>query len=63
MVEQFLSDNSTDILYQHASDVEWVPVKRFYVGKYERVYRDTMSDAVVLKVGSKDTYTRAIVGK
>ena len=63
MVDQFLSDNSTDILYQHASDVTWVPYNKLHVGNYERVHYDTMSDVVVLKVLSKkNTYTRAIQG-
>jgi hypothetical protein len=64
MVDQFLSDNATDILYQHASDVTWVPYNKLHVGNYEKVHYDTMSDVVVLKVMSKEsTYTRAIQGK
>ena len=64
MVDQFLSDNSTDILYQHASDVKWVPYNKLQVGNYDKVHYDTMSDVVVLKVMSKEnTYTRANQGK
>ena len=64
MVDQFLSDNSSDILYQHAYDVKWVPYNKLHVGNYERVHYDTKSDVVVLKVMSKEnTYTRAIQGK
>ena len=37
MVEQFLADNSTDILYQHASDVKWVPYNKFHFGDYPKV--------------------------
>ncbi len=63
MVDQFLSDK-TDILYQHASDVTWVPYNKVHVGNYEKVHYNTMSDVVVLKVMSKEsTYTRAIQGK
>ncbi len=63
MVDQFLSDNSTDILYQHTSNVIWVPCNKLHVGNYEKVHYDTMSDIVVLKVMSKEnTYTRAIQG-
>ncbi len=55
------SDNSTDILYQYASDVKWVSYNKLHVGNYEKVHYDTMSDVVVLKVGSKEnTCTRAI---
>ena len=64
MVDQFLSDNSTEILYQHAPDVKWVPYNKLHVGNYDKVHYDTMSDVVVLKAGSKEnTYTRAIQGK
>ncbi len=52
MVDRFLSDNSTDILYQHASDVTWVRYNKLHVGNYEKVHYDTMSDVVVLKVTS-----------
>ena len=41
MVDQFLSDNSTDILYQHASDVKWEPYNKLHVANYERVHYDT----------------------
>ncbi len=54
MVDQFLSHNSTDILYHHASHVIWVQYNKLYVGNYERVNYDTMSDVVVLKVMSKE---------
>ncbi len=41
MVDQFLSDNATDILYQHASDVTWVPYKKLHVCNHEKVHYDT----------------------
>ena len=64
MVDRFLSDNPTNILYQHASDVKWEPYNKFHVANYERVHYDTKSDVVVLKVGSQEnTYPRAIFGK
>ena len=66
MIDQILPDNlnSTDILYQHASDVKWLPYNKLHVGNYDKVHYDTKSDVVVLKVGSKEnTYTRAIQGK
>ena len=63
-MDQFLSDNSTDKLYQHDSDVKWIPYNKLHVGNYEKVHFDTKSDVVVLKVMSKEnTYTRAIQGK
>jgi hypothetical protein len=49
MVDQFLSDNLTDILYQHASDVTWVPYNKLHVCNYKKVHYDTMSGVVVLK--------------
>ena len=66
MVDQFLSDISTDILYHHASYVKWVPYNKVHVGNYYKFHYDTMSDVVVLKIGSKVNtlaYTRAIQGK
>ena len=48
MVEQYLSDNSTDILFQSAADVTWVPYNKFHVGDYEKVHHDKISDVVVL---------------
>ena len=64
MVEQHLSDNSTDILFQQASDVIWVPYNKLHVSNYRKVHHDKMSDVVVLKVESqKSTYTRAILSK
>ena len=55
MIDQFLSDNSTDILYQHASDVKWEPYNKLHVANYEKVHYDTKSDVVVLKILSKDS--------
>ena len=64
MVDQFLSDNSTDILYQHASDVKWEPYNKLHVANYDNAHYDTKSDVVVLKILSKEnTFTRAIQGK
>ena len=64
MIDQFLSDNSTDILYQHAFDVKWEPYNKLHVANYERVHYDTKSDVVVLRIRSKEnTFTRAIQGK
>ena len=64
MIDQFLSDNSTDILYQHASDVKWEPYNKLHVANYQRVHYDTKCDVVVLKIMSKEnTYTREIQGK
>ena len=64
MVNQFLSDNSTDILYQHASDVKWEPYNKLHVANYKMVHYNTKSDVVVLKSLSKEnTFTRAIQGK
>jgi hypothetical protein len=61
MVDQFLLDNITDILYQHASNVTWVHYKKLHVSNYEKVHYDTVSDLDVLKVMSKEkTYTSAI---
>ncbi len=61
MVEQHLSDNSTDILFQQASNVRWVPYNKLHVRNYCKVHHDKMSDVVVLNVESqKNTYTRAI---
>ncbi len=53
-MDQFIADNSTDILYQHASDVTWVPCNKLHVGNYEKVHYDTVSDVAVLTVMSKE---------
>ncbi len=59
-----MSDNSTDILFQQASDVKWVPYNKLHVCNYRKVHHDKMSDVVVLNVESqKNTYTRAIWSK
>ena len=64
MVEKHLSDNSTDILFQQASDVIWVTYNKLHVSNYRKVHHDKMSDVIVLKVESqKNTYTRAIMSK
>ena len=64
MIDQYLSDNSTDILYQHASNVKWEPYNKLHVANYERAPFDAKSDVVVLKIMSKgNTFTRAIFGK
>ena len=36
MVEQHLSDNSTDILFQQASEVIWVPYNKLHVSNYRK---------------------------
>ncbi len=60
MVDRFLTDNSTDILHQQASDVIWVPYHKLHVGDNVNVHYDTMR----LKVLSKEiTYFSAIQGK
>jgi hypothetical protein len=50
MVEQYLSDNSTDILFQSAADVTWVTYNKFHVGDYEKAHHDKISDVVVLQI-------------
>ena len=50
MIDQFLSDNSTDILCQHASNVNWEPYNKLHVANYKRVHYDTKSGMVVLKI-------------
>jgi hypothetical protein len=62
MVEQYLSDNSTDILFQSAANVTWVPYNKFHVGDYEKAHHDKIRDVVVLQIKSKEnTFTRAIM--
>ncbi len=50
MAEQYLSNNSTDILFQSAADVTWVPYNKFHVGDYEKAHHDKISDVVVLRI-------------
>ena len=53
MVQQHLSDNSTDILFQQASDIIWIPYNMLHVSNYRKVHHDKMSNVVVLKVESQ----------
>ncbi len=64
MVEQYLSDNSTDILFQSAADVTWVLYNKFHVGDYEKAHHDKIGDVVVRQINLKEnTFTRAIMHK
>jgi hypothetical protein len=47
MVEQFLEDNSTDILFKSASDVIWVVYNKLHVGNYSKVHDDKVSQIVL----------------
>ncbi len=59
MVKQNISDNSTDILFQQASDVIWVPsnLNKLHVCNYCKVHHGKMSNVVVLKVESQKIHT------
>ncbi len=58
MVEQFLTDNSTDILFKSASDVKCVVYNKLHVGNYSKVHHDKVSDVAVLRVNSQEnTFT------
>ena len=52
MMEKHVMDNSTDMLFQHPSNVKWVPYNKFHVGNYDKVHYDKISDVVVLRVVS-----------
>ena len=41
-MEQHLSDNSTEILFQHASNVIWVQYNKLHVSNYRKVHHDEM---------------------
>ncbi len=51
MVEQFQSDNSTDMLYINLSEVKWIPgpipFNKLHITNYTRVHYDSTSDVVV----------------
>ena len=64
MVEKHLMDNSTDMLFQHPSDVKWVPYNKFHVGNYDKVHYDKISDVMVLRVVSEsNTYTSTCMSR
>jgi hypothetical protein len=42
MVEKHLIDNSTDMLFQSPSNVEWVRCDKFHVGNYDKVHYDNI---------------------
>jgi hypothetical protein len=46
MVEQFQSDNSTDILYKNSSDVKWIPYNKLHIANYTRAHYDSTSDVM-----------------
>ncbi len=59
MVEQFLSDNSTYILYKTPSDVKWIPYNKLDIANYTRAHYDPTSDVMVMRVNTEvNTYTR-----
>ncbi len=53
MIEQFQSDNSTDILYKNPSDVKWIPYNKLHFANYTRVHYDSTSDVMVMRVNSE----------
>ena len=48
MVEQYQSDNSTDILFSTPSNVKWIPYNRLHLANYTRVHFDSTSDVMVM---------------
>jgi hypothetical protein len=59
MVEQFQSDNSTDILYKKPLDVKWIPYNKLHIANYTRAHYDSTSDVMVMRVNTEvNTYTR-----
>jgi hypothetical protein len=64
MVEQFLSDYSTDILFKSPSDVKWVVYNKLHLGNYSKVHHDKVSDVAVLQVNSQEnTFTLVLMYK
>ncbi len=64
LVEQFLSDNSTDTQFKSASDVKWVVYNKLHVGNYRKVHHDKVSDVAVLQVNSQEnTFTQVLMYK
>ena len=58
MVEQYQSDNSTDILFRPSSDVKWIPYNRLHIGNYMSIHYDSTSDVMVMCVNTKvNSYT------
>jgi hypothetical protein len=59
MVEQYQSDNSTDILFSTPSNVKWIPYNRLHLANYTRVHFDSTSDVMVMLINTEtNTYTR-----
>ena len=59
VVEQYQSDNSTDILYRNPSDVKWIPYNKLHVSNYTGVHYDSTSDVMVMRVNTENnSYTR-----
>ena len=59
VVEQYQSDNSTDILYCSPLDVKWIPYNKLHISNYTRVHYDSTSDVMVMRVNTENnSYTR-----
>jgi hypothetical protein len=59
VVEQYQSDQSTDILYRSQSNVKWIPYNRLHISNYTRIHYDSASDMMVMRVNTEaNTYTR-----
>ena len=52
VVEQYQSDNSTDILYRSPSDVKWIPYNKLHISNYTRVHFDPASDVMVMRINT-----------
>jgi hypothetical protein len=64
-LEQFQSDNSTDILYNNhwQSDAKRIPYNKLHIANYKRVHRysTSLSDVMVMQVNTQvDTFTRSL---
>jgi hypothetical protein len=55
MVEQYISDDSTHILFKSAMDVIWIIYNKLHVGNYSKVHHYKVSNVVVLQVNSQET--------
>ncbi len=52
--DKFRIDNSTDVMYQAAAAVKWIPYNKLHTSNSSRVPYDLVSDLMVLKVNTTE---------
>ena len=54
IIDKFREDSATDILYQAATAVKWIPYNKLHTSNYSRVHYNPASDLMVLQVNTEE---------